>query len=221
MSEAFKIQVGDEAVTANLYPASRRTGISLILGHGAGVGQSSSFIVSFANALASRGLDVITFNFLYSEAGRKLPDRTDKLELCYRSVIDAVRKHKRLKKNAVAIGGKSMGGRIASQIAAQDVGDLAGLVFLGYPLHPPGKPGELRCKHLASINSPMLFVQGSRDAFGTPEELRPILKKLDAEIYEVNGGDHSFKVPASAGVQQSQIYSEIQDKISAWLQDRL
>ena len=89
-----------------------------------------------------------------------------------------------------------MGGRIASQVAAAGAGELAGLVFLGYPLHPPGRPDRLRAAHLPAVNAPMLFVQGSRDAFGTPDELQPIIAPLrpPAELYVVEGGDHSFKV---------------------------
>ncbi len=112
-----------------------------------------------------------------------------------------------------------MGGRIASQVAANNVGNLAALVFLGYPLHPPGRTDRLRAAHLAAITAPMLFVQGSRDAFGTPDELQPIIKPLDApaDLYVVEGGDHSFKVLKSAGVAQQDVYRSIQDRIATWL----
>src|SRR5262249_16701850 len=197
----------DGSVTALIYPADKkqRAGVTLILGHGAGVGQTSNFLVTFSNDLASRGLDVVTFNFLYTEHGRSIPDRTEKLEACYRAVIDSVRKERSLAKNSLAIGGKSMGGRIASQVAATGVGELAGLVFLGYPLHPPGKPDQVRSKHLPSIKAPMLFIQGSKDTFGTTDELKPIVKKLKAKVFEIQGGDHSFKVPRSSGVSQAQV----------------
>jgi predicted alpha/beta-hydrolase family hydrolase len=223
MAEELKIGVADgEAVTSLIYRADKklRSGVSLILGHGAGSGQTSGFMVTFAEALSARGLDAVTFNFQYTEKGRGVPDRNDKLEACYRAVIEAIRKHRPLTKNQVAIGGKSMGGRIASQVAAAGEDELAGLVFLGYPLHPPGKPDQLRSKHLPQIKAPMLFIQGTRDAFGTPEELRPILKKLDARVYEIEGGDHSFKVPKSGGVPQKDVYSRIQDEIVAWLKQR-
>jgi predicted alpha/beta-hydrolase family hydrolase len=119
----------------------------------------------------------------------------------------------------LAIGGKSMGGRIASQVAAAGVGDLAALVLLGYPLHPPGRPDRLRVSHLTQITAPMLFVQGSRDAFGTPEELQPIIAPLEApaDLHVVEGGDHSFKVPKRSGVQQQDVYGGIQDRIATWL----
>ena len=119
----------------------------------------------------------------------------------------------------LAIGGKSMGGRIASQVAADGAGDLAGLVFLGYPLHPPGRPDRLRAAHLRDVAAPMLFIQGSLDAFGTPEELYPIIDPLKprTELYVVKGGDHSFKVLKSAGVRQQDVYRGIQDRMATWL----
>jgi predicted alpha/beta-hydrolase family hydrolase len=142
MPEQLRVDINEhQSVTANIYKAAarERAGLTLILGHGAGSGQMSPFMVSFSNALASRGIDTVTFNFFYSEHGRGAPDRNDALEACYRAAIAKVRKHAKLKLNKLAIGGKSMGGRIASQVAASgEVEDIAGLVFLGYPLHPRG-----------------------------------------------------------------------------------
>jgi uncharacterized protein len=224
MPEQFRVDINEyQSVTAIAYAASAkgRAGISLILGHGAGAGQTSSFMVNFATELAARGIDAVTFNFFYAEHGRRVPDTNDKLEACYRAVIETVRGHNKLRGNKLAIGGKSMGGRIASQVAAGE-DDLAGLVFLGYPLHPPGKPEKLRVKHLPDIKAPMLFVQGSRDTFGTPEELRPIIKTLrpPANLYVVEGGDHSFKVPKSAGFTQEEVHRAVLDEIAAWLKSK-
>ena len=188
----------------------------------------------FAKGLAARGLDVLTFDFLYMEQRKKVPDRNDKLELCYRAVIDAAAKHKKLKDNRLVIGGKSMGGRIASQVAAyfanhptaaddqEGIADtwlrptLSGLVFLGYPLHPPGNPEKLRDAHLTDIKAPMLFIQGSRDAFGSADEIRALIKrlKLPATVHAIEGGDHSLKVPKSAGVPQQQVYESTMDEIA-------
>jgi predicted alpha/beta-hydrolase family hydrolase len=176
-------------------------------------------MVSFATELAERGIEAVTFNFLYTEHRRRIPDRNDRLEVCYRAVIDAVRN--RIGRNKLAIGGKSMGGRIASQVAAKTPLDLAGLVFLGYPLHPPGKPDQLRSKHLPSIRAPMLFVQGARDAFGTPDELRPIIRELGtaAELFVIEDGDHSFKVPKKTGIPQQDVYRWILDHVVQWLNE--
>ena len=222
MSEAFAIEVSEtESVSGLLYraPASRRARATLVLGHGAGAGQTHRLMVMFASGLASRGIDAATFNFLYTEKGRGAPDRPDKLEGCYRAAIVTVRQIEGIKENALVIGGKSMGGRIASQVAAAGLDDLRGLVFLGYPLHPPGRPEQLRSKHLGRIRAPMLFLQSSRDTFGTPDELRPIIEEasLPAELYEIEGGDHSFKVPKRSAFTQEQVYENLMDKITGWI----
>jgi uncharacterized protein len=225
MPDLVRVEVSAQrSITTIAYPAATqdRAGITLILGHGAGAGQTSDFIVSFASGLAARGIDMVTFDFLYREQGRRIPDPNDRLEACWRAVIDAVRDRMASDHAELAIGGKSMGGRIASQVAAAaGITDLAGLVFLGYPLHPPGRPDRLRAKHLSDIKAPMLFVQGSRDTFGTPDELRPIVTSLAplADLYVVEGGDHSFKVRKGGDVSQQDIYRAIQDHIAAWLRE--
>ena len=193
-----------------------------MLAHGAGANQTSAFMVEFAQALAARGFDTITFNFLYSEAGKGPPDRNDRLEACYRAMIAAFHGGtitEDAERSRLVIGGKSMGGRIASQVVAATSDGVAGLVLLGYPLHPPGRPDKLRSKHLPKIAVPMLVVQGSRDTFGTPEELRPILKSLKApaELYVVEGGDHSFKVPKRGAPPQAQVHAAVLDEIQGWL----
>jgi predicted alpha/beta-hydrolase family hydrolase len=221
MPDRFSVEVApSQHVTATDYPAAtgNRADVTLILGHGAGADQTSDFMVAFATALAERGIDVVTFNFLYSEHRRRIPDPNARLESCWRAVIEAARG--RIASDAkLAIGGKSMGGRIASHVAAGGASDLAGLVFLGYPLHPPGKPDRLRAAHLRDAKAPMLFVQGSRDAFGTPAELQPIISQLEptADLFVVEGGDHSFKIPKSVGVKQQDVYRAIQDRIETWL----
>ena len=115
-----------------------------------------------------------------------------------------------------------MGGRIASQVAASQPEDIDGLVFLGYPLHPPGRPDKLRSEHLPKIKAPMLFVQGSRDAFGTKQEIETIIRKLKlpAAHYSIEGGDHSLKVPKSLGPQE-QIYHEAMDAIVKWIEENI
>jgi predicted alpha/beta-hydrolase family hydrolase len=216
-----------DSVTALLYPASKkdRVGMTVILGHGAGANQLSPVMRLFANGLAERGFDVITFNFLYMERGKRVPDPKPKLEACYDAVIEAAKQHKKLKGNLLAIGGKSMGGRIASQVAAAPESDdnFAGLVFIGYPLHPPGRPEKLRDAHLRDVRGPMLFVQGSRDAFGTPDELRSVIKRLHlpATLHVIEGGDHSFKVPKSLGMSQLEVDENIMDTIAGWLRLKL
>lgn len=220
--ESIKITINErESVTALLYPAARATRASttLVLGHGAGANQLSGFMRMAAAGLAARGIDVMTFNFLYMEQGRSIPDPKARLESCYLAVIKTALTHRKLKKNRLVIGGKSMGGRIASQVAAVEPGGIAGLVFLGYPLHPPGRPDKLRDEHLKDIKAPMMFVQGARDAFGTAEEIRAVIKRLrlPAKVQVIQGGDHSFKVPKRFGVPQQTIYETIMDEVTKWM----
>lgn len=218
--QKLKITIAEtDSVTAMLYPAAKnnRAGVTILLGHGAGADQMSGFMRMAANDLAARGLDAMTFNFLYKEKGKSVPDPKAKLESCYRAVIDSALKQKKLKGNKLVIGGKSMGGRIASQVAAAEGERVAGLVFLGYPLHPPGRPDKLRDEHLKEIKAPMLFCQGTRDAFGTEAEIKAIIKKhrLPATLYAIESGDHSFKVPKSVR-PQPQVYEEVMYEIARW-----
>lgn len=224
MAEPGKITVAvndAESVTALVYPAAKakRSGMTVLLGHGAGADQLSGFMRMVAAGLAARGFDAMTFNFIYTERGRRLPDPKARLESCYRAVIDAALSHPKLKKNRLVIGGKSMGGRIASQVAAANPDGIAGLVFLGYPLHPPGRPDKLRDEHLPEIKVPMLFVQGARDAFGTEKEISELIKsrRLPATLYPIVGGDHSFKVPKALGVPQQSVYETIMDEVAEWM----
>ena len=226
-NEPLKLTVkanDNDTVTALLYAANKknRLGVTIILGHGAGANQMSGFMRLFANGLADRGFDAMTFNFVYTELGKGVPDPKTRLESCFREVIDAALKHKKLKGNRVLIGGKSMGGRIASQVAAEAcekneplAKQINGLVFLGYPLHPPGNPAKLRVEHLPQIKMPMFFIQGTRDSLGTSEEIKPFIKKLKlpAKIYAIEGGDHSFKAPKKFGKTQDEIYQAAMDEI--------
>lgn len=224
--DRFRIPIGGpDAVSALAYTANRaasRVEATLVLGHGAGAGQSSPFMVSFAAGLADRGLDVITFNFLYTEQGRRAPDRGPRLEACYRAVVETTRVGRpEVAGRPLLIGGKSMGGRIASQIVAapQAPGlNVAGLVLLGYPLHPPGRSDRMRDAHLPRIGVPMLVVQGSRDTFGTPDELEPVLAALPtARLHVVEGGDHSLIIRRKPAPPREQIYATVMDEIVRWV----
>lgn len=202
--------------------AAPRAGVTLVLAHGAGAPQTSPFMVTFAEALAARGLDTVTFDFPYMEARRRVPDRGPVLEACYGAVVRRLAAQAGLEANRIVIGGKSMGGRIASQTAARDPDAsrmVAGLVFLGYPLHPPGRPDARRTRHLPSIVQPMLCVQGERDPFGTPDELRLVFDGLpaDVELVVIEGADHSFKVPKKQGVAQADVYRHVQNAIAGWI----
>ena len=221
------LDAGD-AVNALAYPARAEASPerTLVLAHGAGAPQTHPFMTAFARGLAGRGIDVVTFNFPYMERGRRLPDPARRLEAAYRAVLQVTRERQERPgrpPSRLVIGGKSMGGRIASQTVAADVRagrdpGVAGLVFLGYPLHPPGRPDKLRAAHLPAIAAPMLFVQGSRDAFGRPDELRPVLADCaDAELFVVEGGDHSFRVRGREAPSVEDVYTMVQDAIAGWM----
>ena len=209
-------------VTAVTYVAKGSVG-TLVLAHGAGANQSHPFMVRTATGLAERGVETTTFNFSYTEAGRRAPDPAPKLEACFRDVVAKVRA--RTGNPRLFLGGKSMGGRMASHLAAGSDGkppeEVQGLVFLGYPLHPPGHPEKLRSEHLARIGAPMLFVQGTRDAFGTPEELRPVLAGLRSRVvvFPVEEGDHSFKVPKRAGVSEDAVIASVLERVAAFVRE--
>jgi predicted alpha/beta-hydrolase family hydrolase len=206
-------------VTAIRYaPAEPRVG-ELVLAHGAGANQLHAFMVGTAEGLARRGVETTTFNFSYTEEGRRAPDPAPKLQACFRDVVSAVRA-RGARERPLFLGGKSMGGRMASHLGAEGEPNVAGLVFLGYPLHPPGKPEQERSKHLPRITAPMLFVQGTRDPFGTPDELAPVLARLPAKVvvFPIDQGGHSFEVPKRAGRTQEEILDAIWDRIAAFVQ---
>jgi hypothetical protein len=202
-------------VELTVYPAAAPAA-ALVLAHGAGAGQSSPFMTRIGRGLAARAVSTATFDFPYLRAGRKLPDPPHVLENSWREAMEEARVQ--LHSPRIVIGGKSMGGRIASQVAAQGAAGIDGLVFLGYPLHPPGKPQQRRDAHLPRIVEPMLFVQGARDAFGTADEIRQLLTSLQhATLHEVPGGDHSFKVPARGAPKPDEVMQAVIDAVAEWI----
>lgn len=212
----------DGSISMFVYAALDSAIGTIVLGHGAGAPQTSPFMVTFARGLAERGLTAVTFNFPYTEQRRRVPDRAPALERSFRAVIAEVRArgvgpHGR----PLVAGGKSMGGRIATHLAAahdETAAQIDGLVLLGYPLHPPGRPDAPRSAHLIRIRVPMLVVQGSHDAFGTPDELRPILSPLPrAELFVIEGADHSFDLRRKGPPTRAEIYTTVQDKIARWV----
>jgi predicted alpha/beta-hydrolase family hydrolase len=193
-----------------------RPSATLILAHGAGAGQNSPFMTNAARGLAERGVTAVTFDFPYMAARRKVPDRADVLEKSWLEAIDAARA--KIPDAPLFIGGKSMGGRIASQVAAGDHPPIAGLVFLGYPLHPPGKPEQRRDAHLPRVKEPMLFIQGTRDPFGTADEIRALVPRLPrATLHAIDGGDHSFKVTGRPGTRPEDVMKGILDEMGRWM----
>lgn len=225
----FDIETDSDPIKGSLYPAeeAKRLDALLVLAHGAGAGQSSPFMVTYASQLAARGLAVATFDFAYMARGRKTPDRPAVLEATFRAAVVGAARRLQLTGTPVLIGGKSMGGRIATHLAADlttwpaDAPRLAGVVVLGYPLAPPGgrRSGD-RVSHLRRLTVPTLIMQGTRDVFGGPDEVREAIfaggVAPPVDTITVEGGDHSFAVLKSSGREQPAVHAEIQDGIIRW-----
>jgi len=181
----------------------------LVLAHGAGGTMATPSTVAYGEQLSARGIGVVRFNFPYAEAGKRSPGRAEPNEHCWREVADHVAE----RAGTLLLGGRSYGGRLASHIVA-DGYPAAGLVFLAYPLHPPGKREQLRDEHLGRIKVPMLFLQGTRDPFATPSLLEQVVAKLPAAtLHPLEGGDHSHKVK---GRPADEVIAELVGATVAW-----
>jgi predicted alpha/beta-hydrolase family hydrolase len=209
----LRIAAGDGSVSASLHGEGPTV---VALGHGAGGNRRAPFLVRFAEALAATGRRIVLYNFPYTEARRKVPDAPSVLE----ATVTAVAAHARqsLGARVVVLGGKSMGGRIASQAVAQGTPADA-LVFLGYPLHPPGRPETLRDRHLPAVAPPMLFLQGTRDTFARWDLIEAVVGRLEprATLHRVEGGDHSFAVLKRSGRTTAEVERELVETTAAWL----
>ena len=196
------------------YRADGKPDALLVLAHGAGAGQQHPFMTAVAKGFAARGVDVVTFDFPYMRERRKIPDKAPVLEKSFEDVVAVARQWSRAAR--FFIGGKSMGGRMATHLGAAHLDGLAGIIVFGYPLHPPGKPEQLRVQHLPSIEAPVLIVQGERDAFGSPLELKPAIDTMTANVtlHTVAKGDHSLAV---AGRRRDDILDEVLDAAVAWM----
>lgn len=181
-----------EVSAAYLRPA--KAWASIVIAHGAGAGMDHPFLAGFARAIADEGVAALRFNFAYMEAGRRSPDRAAVAVPAVMAAFDAARARAK-PREPVWVSGKSFGGRMGSVAVSEGLA-ADGLVFLGYPLHPPGKPERVRDEHLYAITVPILFLQGTNDPFATPEVLKPVIKRLGkrATLHAIEGGGHSFEV---------------------------
>jgi predicted alpha/beta-hydrolase family hydrolase len=190
----------------------------MVFAHGAGAGASHPWMRAVADGFARRGVSIVTFDFPYVEAGRRRPDSGPELEAAFADVWrDAVRDLP--PRTRLFAGGKSMGGRIASQLAARDgfTPAPAGLVFFGYPLHPPRQPARRRDRHLPRIGVPMLFVHGTRDPFGSPDEMHALVDHLHgADLHLVEGGNHSLEAPKRMDPGGQSLEGAL-DRAAAWI----
>jgi uncharacterized protein len=186
------IATGDTAVSA-VYARPTSPVATLVVAHGAGSGMDHPFLTGFTRALNEESVATLRFNFPYREAGRKFPDKPPAAIAAWRAAMGEAAT--RSAGEPVWAAGKSFGGRMASMAVAEGMA-AAGLVYLGYPLHPPGKPEKLRDEHLYGLTLPMLFLQGTRDAFATPELLEAVVARIgpSATVQWREGGGHTFEV---------------------------
>ena len=214
----WRVGVGGEETSAVYEQASDGSdwGVCFIFAHGAGGNMNDRGVLQTTNALRARGLDVVRFNFLYKEKKSGRPDPMPRLKETLAAVIARTRDE--VKPRFLIIGGRSMGGRAASMLAA-DGFECDGLLLLAYPLHPPGKPDQLRDAHLPAIKVPVICFNGTRDPFCTPKLMEEVLKrvKTDWEMHWVEGADHSFHVLKSAGRTDGDVLKSIADSIADWV----
>jgi predicted alpha/beta-hydrolase family hydrolase len=189
------------------------------IAHGAANDMENPLIVCLADALAGEGFATLRFNFSYRERGQKAPDSQKKLVHTWGCVFRFLMEESGLRPESFVAAGKSMGGRVASQMVAEGNLPADRLVFLGYPLHPPGKKEQLSDAHLYEIPVPMLFFAGTRDSFCDLAELKGVLGKLDAswDLEVIEGGDHSFNLPKSFETEEAEVYERILNRMVNWL----
>lgn len=206
-------------VSVKISQAPSRVALA-VMAHGAGGNMDHRILRDLAHGLSHRGITTVRFNFLYAEARRRRPDRTESLEACWRSVADWAREHLGSPPFPLFLGGKSMGGRIASHLAASGY-PCSGLFFLGYPLHPPRRESRLRREHLPRIDAPLLFISGTRDALCRVDLLRQALAPLGdrARVHLIEGADHSFRIPRTFPRTDAELNREILDTLAGWISE--
>jgi len=212
------ITVNDEQRISGLLQAPPEARACYVLAHGAGAGMTHPFMAAIANGLAGRGIATLRYQFPYMERGSKRPDPP---KVAHAAVRAAAWEASRLvPKLALFAGGKSFGGRMTSQAqAAAPLHGVRGLVFLGFPLHPPGQPSDDRAKHLLDVQIPMLFLQGARDEFADLQFLEPLCGRLGARttLKLFPDADHSFHVPARTGRKDTEVRDELLDALARWI----
>jgi predicted alpha/beta-hydrolase family hydrolase len=218
-SVEWKIPVGGETTSAAFDPAETGDqGIVFVCAHGAGGNMNDRGILQTANVMRKRGLGVVRFNFLSKEKKSGRPDPMPRLKECIAAVVSLVREE--LRPRILIIGGRSMGGRAASMLAAENF-ECDGLLLLAYPLHPPGRPEMLRDAHLPDIKVPVICFSGTRDPFCTPKLMNEVLERVRTrwDMHWVEGADHSFHVLKSSGKTDAEVLDGIGDATGAWVVD--
>jgi predicted alpha/beta-hydrolase family hydrolase len=201
-------------ITARLALPSGGGRTAVLLAHGAGAPQDHPFMTSLRKGLAGAGVATMTFDYPYAEAGRRVPDRLPVLLECHRAAVSRLRDYT----DRIVLAGKSMGGRVASHLAAEGE-PCAALVFYGYPLVAPSRGTVRSTDHLETIPAPMLFLTGSRDRLAPLDVLRPTVARIRRATLEVvDEGDHSFNVPKRTGLSPAEVMADLVARTAAWLQ---
>jgi len=216
--EHVRLIVEDDDGVSGLFISPRPARALFVLAHGAGAGMKHPFLAAVASGLAQRGVATLRYQFPYMERGSKRPDPPKLAHAMVRAAAaDALR---RMPKVPLFAGGKSFGGRMTSQAQAlAPIPGVRGLIFLGFPLHPAGRPSQDRGAHLFDVKVPMLFLQGTRDRLADLSELRPVCDALGkrAQLTLFPDTDHSFHVPAKSGRKDSEIRNEMLDALTLWI----
>jgi predicted alpha/beta-hydrolase family hydrolase len=219
-SEPVSIAVDDAVRVSALLQNPARARCCYVLAHGAGAGMTHPFLAAMAAELAKRGIATLRYQFPSMEQDRRRPDPPERAQATVRAA--AAEAARLLPDLPLIAGGKSFGGRMTSQAqAAAPLAGVRGLAFLGFPLHPAGRPGQERAKHLDTVRIPMLFLQGTRDALAAKEEMEPVCRALGkrATLVWYADADHSFHVPARSGRTDGQVRAAMADALAAWLDD--
>lgn len=217
-AKPLTIPLAAGATISGLLDAPAGARACYVLAHGAGAGMNHAFMAAVASGLAQRRIATLRFQFPYMEQGSRRPDSPKVAHAAVRAAVQEAAK--RLPGVPLFAGGKSFGGRMTSQAqAAQPLTSVRGIVFLGFPLHPAGKPSSERADHLADVQLPMLFLQGTRDTLADLDLVRGTVAKLKkrATLHIVAGADHSFHVPASSGRSDAQVREELLDTMAGWM----
>ena len=213
------IALDDTQRVSGLLQAPARARACFLLAHGAGAGMTHPFMALVADGLAERSIATLRYQFPYMERGSKRPDTP---KVAHATVRAAIAESSRLAPGlALFAGGKSFGGRMTSQAqAASPLSGVRGLVFLGFPLHPPGQPSDERGKHLFEVQIPMLFMQGTHDEFADLQLLQPLTEQLGARttLKLIRDADHSFHVPARTGRKDPEVRAEMMDAVADWIE---
>ena len=215
------LELGDLGRVSAILERPPEAWMLYVVAHGAGAGMRHSFLQSISAALATRGVATLRYQFPYMEAGSRRPDPPAVAEATVRAVIG--RAMVEAPELPLIAGGKSFGGRMTSGAAASSLPGVRGLAFLGFPLHPPGRPGTRRADHLVRVELPMLFLQGTRDQFAQTALITGVCQRLGsrATLHSVEGADHSFGVLKSSGRSPGAVLDELADTLVQWVRSRV